>query len=121
MFNRWKKKEFEIVIEDIILLREILILGEYGFRKLQKFFQITEMNVDFQKVPGNSYRLKKIYQQAATDSTQKAPPQVSLLSDFIGAAHITDLAKVELEFYRNIFAICVFNIFLVHDFTSEQC
>ena len=50
MFNRWKKKEFEIVIEDIILLREILILGEYGFRKLQKFFQITEMNVDFQKV-----------------------------------------------------------------------
>ena len=81
------KKEFQIVIEDIILLREILILGEYGFRKLQKFFQITEMNVDFQKVPGNSYRLKKIYQQAATDSTQKAPPQVSLLSDFIGAAH----------------------------------
>ena len=48
-------------------------------------------------------------------------PQVSLLSDFIGAAHIIDLAKVEIEFYRNIFAICVFNILLVHDFTSEQC
>ena len=45
-----EKKEFQIVIEDIILLREILILGEYGFRKLQKFFQITEKNVDFQKV-----------------------------------------------------------------------
>ena len=122
MFNRWKKKEFEIAIEDIILLREILILGEYGFRKLQKFFQITEMNVDFQKVPGNSYRSKKIYQQAATDSTQKAPPQVSLLSDFIGAAHITDLAKVELEFYRNILksAFSIYSQFTISLLSSAK-
>ena len=89
-----------------------------SFFKLQKRMLISKL---LNNVPGNSYRLKKIYQQAAIDSTHQAPPQVSLLSDFIGAAHITDLAKVELEFYRNIFEICVFNIFLVHDFTSEQC
>ena len=37
-------------------------------------------------------------------------PQVSLLSDFIGAAQMKDLAKVELEFYR-IFLQSAFSIY----------